>query len=36
MLQKETLCIKSQGVKTSEQDDVQIFLILYKYIFFSI
>ncbi len=37
MLQKETWSIKSQGLKTFEQDeDVQIFLILLKYIFFSI
>jgi len=36
MLQKETRCIKSRGVKTFEQDeDVQIFLILLKYNFFS-
>ncbi len=37
MLQKETPCIKSRGVKTFEQDeDIQIFLILLKYYFFSI
>ncbi len=35
MLQKETWCIKSRGVKNFEQDDVQIFLILLKYNFFS-
>ncbi len=35
MLQKETRCIKSRGVKTFEQDeDVQIVLILLKYHFF--
>ncbi len=34
MLQKETRCIKTQGVKTFEQDeDVHIFLILLKYFF---
>ncbi len=38
MLQKETQCIKSRGVKTFEQDeDVQIFLIFVEiYLFFSI
>ncbi len=36
MLQTETRCIKSRGVKTFEQDeDLQIFLILLKYLFFS-
>ncbi len=35
MLQKETHYIRSQGVKTFEQDeDVQFFLILLKYNFF--
>ncbi len=35
MLQKNTRCIKSRGVKTFEQDeDVQIVLILLKYHFF--
>ncbi len=35
MLQKNTRCIKSRGVKTFEQDeDVHIFLVLLKYIFF--
>ncbi len=35
MLQKNTRCFKSRGVKTFEQDeDVQIFLILLKYLFF--
>ncbi len=37
MLLKETRCIKSRGVKTFEQyEDVQMFLILLKYIFFYI
>ncbi len=35
MLQKETRCIKSRGLKTFEQDeDVKCFLILSKYHFF--
>ncbi len=35
MLQKEKPCIKSRGVKTFEQnEDVYIFLILPKYIYF--
>ncbi len=35
MLQKDTRSIKSRGVKTFEQDeDVHIFLILLKYLFF--
>ncbi len=36
MLQKEKPCIKSQGVKTFEQnEDVYIFLVLPKYHIFS-
>ncbi len=35
MLQKETLCVKNRGVKTFEQEDFHIFLILFKYIYFS-